>query len=90
MLGCGDGTCADHDLGLSVKNGPNQLRDVFGAILIVRVGVNDDVRAGHQSRLDAGKKCARQAKIFRKSHQMLDSVLSRHVGGSVGATVIND
>ncbi len=81
---------ADDHVGLAGEDRRQQLRDVGAAVLVVGVGVDDDVgaelEAGVEPRLEAG----RQALVVGQADDVLDAVLAGDLDRAVGRAVVDD
>ena len=58
-------------------------------VLVVGVGVDDEVRAGLQAGVDAGLERRRQALVPAKPDDVIDAAGSRDVGGAVARPVVD-
>lgn len=81
---------ADHHVGAVVEDGLNQSRDVATAILIVGVGVDDDIRTGLQGRIEAGGKGRREPSVAAMTDDVIDARFASHHQRGVGAAVVDD
>lgn len=90
MLDLGNRPCADHHVGPVLKHRLSEQRYVGGYILVVGVGVDDDIGAEPQARVDAGHEGVGEAAIAGMAHDMVDAVRARHLGGVVGAAIVNN
>src|SRR5690606_18497572 len=81
---------ADHHVGLTGEDGRHQGRDVGRRVLVVGVGVDDDVGAqlegGVQPRLEGGG----QALVVGQLDDVVDPVLPGHLDRAVGRAVVDD
>ncbi len=89
MLDLKDGALADHHVGLPRENRLHELRNVGGLVLVVRVGVDDDIRAARETGLDARHERAREAEMRAVDH-MVHAEFLRDLRGAVGAAVVHD
>ena len=74
----------------AAKNGRHELGDVVGAVLVVRVRVDDDVCTQLQGGIEAGLESLRQAFVVRKANDVVDSVAACHVHRTIGRTVVDN
>ncbi len=89
MTGRRDRARADDDFRLTLEDRCHQLGDVLGVVLIVRVRIDDHVRPGLQRRFEPGHERAGEAAMPREAHDVVDAVLTRHVGGPIPASVVD-
>jgi hypothetical protein len=59
---------ADHPFGLASDDGGDEQGDVSASVLVVGVGVDDDVGAQAQAVVEAGRKGAGQPKVVGVAH----------------------
>ena len=78
------------DVGLAGENRRDQARDVRARVLIVAVGVDDDVRAAGESVIDAGPESLRQALVALVPHDVMDAERLRHLDGAVAGAIVDD
>ena len=69
---------AHHDFGASIEDRLNQRRDVSRVVLVVGVGVDDDVGAVFEARTDSKHEGSRQTLIPGEADHMRDSELARY------------
>ena len=81
---------ADHHLRASADDRRNQAGDVAAGVLIVRIGVDDDVRAESQGGVDAGGECGRKSAMRLELQDVRRSRFSRRVGSVVRTSVVDD
>ena len=70
--------------------GATSLRDVGGRVLVVGVGVDDDVGAELQARVEARLEARGQALVVRQADDVVDAVLARDLDRAVGRAVVDD
>jgi hypothetical protein len=80
---------ADNDIGATIENWPDEVRDVGARILIVTVGVDDDICAQAKAGIDAGAEGAGQAAVPRMADVVVDPGRPRDLCGAVGGAVID-
>ena len=59
-------------------------------VLVVGVGVDDDVGAELQAGVEPGLEARGQALVVREPDDVVDAVLARHLDGAVGRAVVDD
>ena len=69
---------ADDHVGAALDDRRDELGDVAAVVLVVGVGVDDDVGAELQARVQAGLEAGGQALVVRQPHDVVDSVGARH------------
>ncbi len=80
----------DDHVGLSAQDGGDELRDVASRVLIIGVGVDDDVGPERERSLHSQLEGGGEAAVSRGSTDVLDSVPLRDLRRSVGGTVVDD
>ena len=70
--------------------GATSLRDVGAVVLVVGVGVDDDVGAELQARVEAGLEGVGQALVVGQADDVVDAVGLRDLDGAVGGAVVDD
>ncbi len=78
----------DH-VGAAGEDRRDQLRDVAAEVLVVGVGVDDDVGAELQRRVEAGLEAGRQALVVRQLDDVVDAVRARDLDRAVGRAVVD-
>jgi hypothetical protein len=89
----GDGVglaVADDDVGAAGEDRRDQAGDVLAAVLVVGVGVDDDVGAEAHARVEAGHVHGREAAVAREAEHVVHADLRGVLGGAVGAAVVDD
>ncbi len=81
---------ADDDVGRAVEDRPHEARDVGAGVLVVAVGVDDDIGAEPEAGVDAGAEGARQALVVLVADDVVDADLARHRDRAVGRAVVDD
>ncbi len=79
-----------HQVGPAGKDRLDQPRNLMAAILVVAVGIDDDVGASPQTGVDAGLEGHRQAPGLPKTDDVLDPRFPRQLHGAIRAPVIDD
>ena len=90
VRGVDDRPRADHQVRLAGEDRRGELRDVVGAVLVVGVGIDDDVGAGAQRRLDAGGERPREALVAPQADDVIDAGGLGDGDRLVGAAVVDD
>lgn len=90
MLDGGNRTGADYDIGLFAKYRRGQRRNVIRIVLIVGVGIDDDVRFQMQAGFQASHEGARQALVAGMANHVVDAIFAGDADCVVAAAVIND
>jgi hypothetical protein len=85
-----DGPSPDDNVRFSADDRPDEQRDVSSTVLVVGVGVHDNVRALFQASFDARGKTARQPLMARQADNVMSTALPCHLCGSIRAAVIDD
>ena len=80
---------ADDHVGLPSDDRRDQLGNVRPAILVVAIGVDDDVRTLAQGFLDPARETAREAAIGAVLHDVVDTETPRDLDRAVGRTVVD-
>jgi hypothetical protein len=80
---------ADDDLGFLPEDRLHELGDLRLRVLVVPVGVHDDVRTVQQRVVDAVTERAGETHVRRVVHEVLDAVLLGDLDGAVGAAVVD-
>ena len=80
---------ADHHVGVAGEDRRHELRDVAAEVLVVGVGVDDDVGAELQRGVEAGLEGRGQAPVVRQPHDVVDAVLARDLHRAVGGAVVD-
>jgi hypothetical protein len=86
----GNVAIADDDVRLATEQRGDQARNFARRILVVGVGIDDEVRAGLERGIDAGDECGRQPLVAAETHDVLDAALVRHISGAVARSVVDD
>ena len=80
---------ADHHVRPALDDGADQCRNVAAGILIVTVGVDDDVGAETQAGIEPGAEGARQAPVVPVADDVIDADVARHLHCAVGGAVVD-
>ena len=78
------------DICVAVQYGLDESGNVAAIILVVAVGINDDVSPQDQAAIDPGSKGMAQAAVARKPDDVVSTVFECHRYGSIGASIIDD
>jgi hypothetical protein len=81
---------SDHQLGAARQDRLEQALDVGRPVLVVGVGVDDDVSAELHAGVDARHEGPGQTAILRKAHHVMHAELDGALRRSVGAAVVDD
>ena len=81
---------ADDDVRAAAHDRRDELRDVGAGVLIVGVGVDDDVRAEAECGVDAGQEGGCKSAMRLELHDVRRAGFARGVGGVVGGAVVDD
>ena len=80
---------ADDHLGVAIEDRRHQDRDVARVVLAIGIGVDDDICATLEGRIDPGREGHRQASVNREPNHP-GARLAGHLGGLVAGAVIDD
>ncbi|OPZ67140.1 MAG: hypothetical protein BWY83_02694 [bacterium ADurb.Bin478] len=80
---------ADHQISLMRQNRPHQLGDIFARILVIGVGVDNQIRAQPQTGVQAGGKAGGQSLIAIQAHDMVNAQLPRDLHRFILAAVVD-
>jgi len=83
-------TVADHDLGFFSENRLNKPRDVRTFVLVISVGVDDDVGAEFQCFFQPGFESPRQSFVLIKMNEMVYSPLASNFDRAILTAVVNN
>jgi len=67
----------------------HQQRNVGGFVLVVRIGVDNHVRAVSQAGVNAGHEGCSEPAVDGMAHYMVDAKLAREFRGAVGRAVVH-
>ena len=81
-------TVANDQVCLVGKDGGDQLADLAARILVVRVGVDDDVRPEGERKLHTADERARETAVAAVPQDVIRATFQRHVGSVISRTVI--
>lgn len=81
---------ADDDVGAAVEDRLDQARDIGALVLIVAVGIDDDVGAEPQAGVEPDAEGARQALVVLVDENMIDAKLPRHLDRAVRRSIADD
>jgi hypothetical protein len=82
-------TISDYDLRPSLQDWLHKLGNISAAILIVSVGVDNDVRARAQGIVQPASETARETNVRKVPQDMVDAQRFRDRCGTVCRTVVN-
>jgi hypothetical protein len=80
---------ADDDIGAAVEYRPDQSRDIVRLVLVVAVGVDDDVGAARETGIEPGCERRGEAAIARMAHDVIGAAGARDVGRAVARAVVD-
>ena len=81
---------ADNDVGLVHENRFDEAGNISTTVLIIGIGVHDDICSELQRCIQPGGKRFRQPLMMRKPDNMMDAVLTGHFDGTIRAAVVHD
>jgi hypothetical protein len=81
---------ADDHVGVAGQHRADELGDVAAVVLVVAVGVDDDVGAELQARVEAGLEGVGEALVVRQADDVVDAVLTGDLDGPVVGAVVDD
>lgn len=85
-----DGSGAHHDIGTMFQNGQRQRGYVVGVVLVVGIGIDDDIRPPAQAGIKTCHEAACQTLIAGMPDDMIDTIRPRHRHRVVRAAVVDD
>ena len=85
-----DVAIADADVGLAGEQRRDELRDVRAGVLIVGVGVDDEVRAERERGVDARLNAAASPLLRREAHDVRHAAGARDLRRAVARSVVDD
>ena len=80
---------ADDHVGLAGEDRRDQLRDVGARVLVVGVGVDDDVGAELQAGVEPGLEAGREPLVVGQPDDVLDPAFARHLDRAIGRAVVD-
>ena len=89
----GDGVglpVSDDDIRRAVEDRANQLGDVAPGILVVPIGIDDDVGTERQGSFDTAAKGSCQALVVLMLDDVIDADLKGERHGAVGRAIVDD
>ena len=90
MIGIQDWPRTDDHFGAAFDDRLHQRFDVACVVLIVGVGVDDDVGAARDGGFEAGHECGGEAAVDRVTHDTVDAELLGDFRGVIGGAVVDD
>src|SRR3546814_9545937 len=81
---------ADHDIGAACDDRLDELRNIGAIILIVAVGIDDDIGVGTEGKVDAVPETACQTHIATVAQYMVHAAVPRDVARPVSRAVVDD
>jgi hypothetical protein len=79
-----------NNVGLPSNNWLNQVANSFLRVLVVAIGINHNISAHRQGRINAIMKSSGQTHALFMSHKMFDTEFFSNGHGVVSATIVND
>ena len=90
MLDVLDLPVAHDHVGVAGDDRRHQVRDVGRAVLVVGVGVDDDVGAELERRVESRLEAGGQPLVVGELDDVVDAVLTRDVDSPIGGAVVDD
>jgi hypothetical protein len=90
MFDLQDRSRSDNYVCLAAQNRLEQSWNIIGAVLVVRIGVDDDICTQLKACVQSGAERVCEAAVLRKTDNMVDAVLTGNFRGPVGAAIIDD
>ena len=90
MPDLGNVSIANDDVRLAFQQRLEQRRDLAARVLVVGVGIDDEVRAPLERGVDAGGEGSREPFVAPQSNDMIDAGGARDVGRAVTRPVVDD
>ena len=81
---------ADHEVGATLEDRCDEFWNIAAVVLVVPVGIDDDVRTRLQAVVDPRRKCVAEPPIGGKTQDMRDSVFARNLYSAVRAAIVDD
>jgi hypothetical protein len=85
-----NGAFANDDIGRTVKDGADQFFNIIAAVLVIGIGVDDDVSAIPQTGVKACHKALGEAFVAAEVYDVMDAPASGDLYGIIFAAVIDD
>ena len=79
---------ADNQIGLAGENWFDEFVYIAAIVLVVAVGVDDDIRAQPQAGVKTGLESMPQTPVLWKADNVIGPALARHLAGAVGRSVV--
>ena len=80
----------DHDIGFARDDRCHQRRDIGAFVLVVGIGVDDDIGAFGQGLVQTAAEGGSQPAIAAVPHHVVDAVLARDLRGAIAAAIVDD
>ncbi len=81
---------ADHHVGLAGQDRADQRGNVARVVLVVGVGVDDDVGPELETGVEAGLERGREALVVGQAHDVVDPVGARDLDRAIARAVVDD
>lgn len=85
-----DGSVAYDDVGLIFEDGDDEFCDIGAAVLVIGVGIDEDVGSAGEGGLDAGGEGGGEAAIAAEGDDVLDAEAAGDFDGVVGGAIVDD
>ena len=90
MLGLVDGALPDHNICLAFQDWTNQFLDIVSAVLVVRVGIDDDIGTVSQAGIQSCHEAFCKAFVASEVYDIMDAPSFGNLDGVVFASVVDD
>jgi hypothetical protein len=87
LVGCSG---SDHNVGAVGKNRRDDVYNVIRTVLIIGIGVDDNVGPHSQGRMDPALKCVRQSQVAPKADNVLNAQLFCNSHGPISAPIVDN
>ena len=81
---------AYNHVGLSIDDRLDKLGDVVAVVLVIRVGIDDDIGSMLERELKTGHERESETLIVTEGKDMISSLAQRQLGRPVAAAIVND
>lgn len=85
-----NGTFANDDIGRTVKDGADQFFNIIAAVLVIGIGVDDDIGAVAEAGVKACHKAFGKAFVAAEVYDVVDAPASGDLYGIIFTAVIDD
>ena len=80
---------ADHNIGFVTQDGGEQIGDGVAGVLVVGIGVDDEVGTKPEAGVEAGLKGASQPQVFGMADDVGDVMVARNGRCAIGTPIVN-